>query len=98
MKIESHNHPSAVEPYAGSATGSVGYFGTFSPWGKAGCRSELLRFRRLTDPHQRKLLAGAVAGMADYGSTFGLPMIGEKSISMTVTAKTAWLTPWLSAS
>ena len=35
-----------------------------------------LRFGPLTDPHQRELLAGVVAGMADYGSVFGLPMIG----------------------
>jgi phosphoribosylformylglycinamidine synthase II len=77
MKVESHNHPSAVEPYAGAATGVGGILRDIFTMGArpvAGLNS--LRFGPLTDPHQRELLAGVVAGMADYGSVFGLPMIG----------------------
>ncbi|NLY29278.1 MAG: phosphoribosylformylglycinamidine synthase subunit PurL [Firmicutes bacterium] len=76
MKIESHNHPSAVEPYAGAATGVGGILRDIFTMGArpvAGLNS--LRFGPLTDSHQRELLTGAVAGMADYGRTFGIPMI-----------------------
>ena len=77
MKIESHNHPSAVEPYAGAATGVGGILRDIFTMGArpvAGLNS--LRFGRLTDSHQRHLLKGAVAGMAGYGNTVGVPMIG----------------------
>ncbi|NLY51378.1 MAG: phosphoribosylformylglycinamidine synthase subunit PurL [Firmicutes bacterium] len=76
MKIESHNHPSAVEPYAGAATGVGGILRDIFTMGArpvAGLNS--LRFGPLTESRQRELLTGAVAGMADYGSTFGIPMI-----------------------
>lgn len=76
MKIESHNHPSAVEPYAGAATGVGGILRDIFTMGArpvAGLNS--LRFGPLTDPHQRELLRGAVAGMAGYGNTVGVPMI-----------------------
>ena len=76
LKIESHNHPSAVEPYAGAATGVGGILRDIFTMGArpvAGLNS--LRFGRLEDPHQRQLLEGAVAGMADYGNTVGVPMV-----------------------
>ena len=76
LKIESHNHPSAVEPYAGAATGVGGILRDIFTMGArpiAGLNS--LRFGPLSDPHQQWLLAGAVNGMADYGNTVGVPMV-----------------------
>jgi len=76
MKIESHNHPSAIEPYAGAATGVGGILRDIFTMGArpiAGLNS--LRFGPLSDPHQRSLLEGAVGGMAGYGNTVGVPMI-----------------------
>jgi len=76
FKIESHNHPSAIEPYAGAATGVGGILRDIFTMGArpvAGLNS--LRFGNLADPHQRWLLEGAVAGMAGYGNTVEVPMI-----------------------
>ena len=76
MKVESHNHPSAIEPYAGAATGVGGILRDIFTMGArpiAGLNS--LRFGSLSDPHQQKLLEGAVDGMAGYGNTVGVPMI-----------------------
>ncbi|NLA57498.1 MAG: phosphoribosylformylglycinamidine synthase subunit PurL [Firmicutes bacterium] len=76
MKIESHNHPSAVEPYAGAATGVGGILrDIFTMGARPVAALNSLRFGPLTDSRQKELLTGSVAGMADYGSTFGLPMI-----------------------
>ncbi|NMB25832.1 MAG: phosphoribosylformylglycinamidine synthase subunit PurL [Firmicutes bacterium] len=76
MKIESHNHPSAIEPYAGAATGVGGILRDIFTMGArpiAGLNS--LRFGALSDPHQQSLLKGAIKGMAGYGNTVGVPMI-----------------------
>ncbi|MFA4859056.1 MAG: phosphoribosylformylglycinamidine synthase subunit PurL [Candidatus Margulisiibacteriota bacterium] len=76
MKIESHNHPSAVEPYQGAATGVGGIVRDVFTMGArpiAGLNS--LCFGPLTDPHNRFLFSGVVAGIAGYGNCLGLPTV-----------------------
>ena len=76
--IESHNHPSAVEPYGGAATGVGGVIRDIL---SAGTRPiavlDGLRFGDIThDMHSRWLFKNAVAGIADYGNCLGIPTVG----------------------
>jgi phosphoribosylformylglycinamidine synthase len=76
FKIESHNHPSAVEPYQGAATGVGGIMrDIFTMGARPVAGLDSLRFGDLRDPRTRYLLNGVVRGIADYGNCFGVPMI-----------------------
>lgn len=76
FKIESHNHPSAVEPYQGAATGVGGIHRDIFTMGARPIASlNSLRFGSLTNPRVRFLLDGVVRGIADYGNAFGVPVV-----------------------
>jgi len=77
MKIESHNHPSAVEPFQGAATGVGGIVRDIFTMGARPIVSlDSLRFGELTEPRQRFLLDGVVGGIAHYGNCLGVPTVG----------------------
>lgn len=77
FKVESHNHPSAIEPYQGAATGVGGIHRDIFTMGARPLASlNSLRFGRLDRPRVRYLLDGVVRGIADYGNSFGVPVIG----------------------
>lgn len=77
FKIESHNHPSAVEPYQGAATGVGGILRDIFTMGARpiACLNSL-RFGELDDARTRYLFEGVVKGIGDYGNSFGVPTIG----------------------
>ena len=76
FKIESHNHPSAVEPYQGAATGVGGILrDIFSMGARPIAVLDSLRFGRLTDPKVSHLFKRVVKGIADYGNSFGVPTV-----------------------
>src|SRR5512135_3233572 len=67
FKIESHNHPSAVEPFQGAATGVGGIIrDIFTMGARPICAVNSLRFGELTNPEVRRLFAGVVGGIAHY--------------------------------
>jgi len=77
FKIESHNHPSAVEPYQGAATGVGGIQRDIFTMGARPIASlNSLRFGPLSSPRVRYLLDGVVRGIGDYGNAFGVPTVG----------------------
>ncbi len=77
FKVESHNHPSAIEPYEGAATGVGGIHRDIFTMGARPVASlNSLRFGRLDQPRVRFLLDGVVRGIADYGNSFGVPVVG----------------------
>ncbi len=77
FKIESHNHPSAIEPYQGAATGVGGIHRDIFTMGARPVASlNSLRFGSLENPRVRFLLDGVVRGIGDYGNSFGVPVIG----------------------
>lgn len=76
FKIESHNHPSAVEPYQGAATGVGGIMRDIFTMGARPIASlNSLRFGELSDPHQKFLLRGVVEGIGGYGNCLGVPTV-----------------------
>jgi len=76
FKIESHNHPSAVEPYQGAATGVGGILrDIFSLGARPVALLNSLRFGNPEDSRVRYLLRGVVKGISDYGNSFGVPTI-----------------------
>lgn len=76
FKIESHNHPSAVEPYQGAATGVGGIMrDIFSMGARPIASLNSLRFGPLDDPRVRYLFNGVVRGIGDYGNCFGVPTV-----------------------
>lgn len=76
FKIESHNHPSAVEPYQGAATGVGGIMRDIFTMGARPIASlNSLRFGSLEDARTRFLFAGVVKGIGDYGNSFGVPTV-----------------------
>src|SRR5258707_9470206 len=77
FKIESHNHPSFIEPYQGAATG-VGRIlrDIFTIGARPIAIPDSLRFGPPTDPHTRRLISGVVAGIGGYGNAFGCPTVG----------------------
>lgn len=76
FKIESHNHPSAVEPYQGAATGVGGIQrDIFTMGARPICSLNSLRLGPLESPHVRYLLDGIVRGIGDYGNSFGVPTV-----------------------
>ncbi len=77
FKIESHNHPSAVEPYQGAATGVGGILrDIFTMGARPIAALNSLRFGSPDDPHVRYLVDGVVRGIGDYGNSFGVPTVG----------------------
>ena len=77
FKIESHNHPSAVEPYQGAATGVGGILrDIFTMGARPIAALNSLRFGSLEDARTRFLFEGIVKGIADYGNAFGVPTVG----------------------
>jgi phosphoribosylformylglycinamidine synthase len=77
MKIESHNHPSAIEPYQGAATGVGGIVrDIFTMGARPIALMNSLRFGPLTDAHNRYLFGGVVGGIAGYGNCLGIPDMG----------------------
>lgn len=77
FKIESHNHPSAIEPYQGAATGVGGIQRDIFTMGARPIASlNSLRFGDLSKVRNRFLLDGIVRGIGDYGNSFGVPTVG----------------------
>lgn len=77
FKIESHNHPSAVEPYQGAATGVGGILrDIFTMGARPIAVLDSLRFGDLDSPRVRYLFGGVVKGIGDYGNCVGIPNIG----------------------
>ena len=77
MKIESHNHPSAVEPYQGAATGVGGIVrDIFTMGARPVALLDSLRFGPLTEARNRYLFAGIVGGIGGYGNCLGIPTVG----------------------
>ena len=76
FKIESHNHPSAVEPYQGAATGAGGILrDVFTMGARPVALLNSLRFGPLDEPRNRYLFAGVVRGIGDYGNCVGVPTL-----------------------
>ena len=77
LKIESHNHPSAVEPYQGAATGVGGIVrDIFAMGARPIALLNSLRFGPLSEPRNRYLFEGVVAGISGYGNCIGIPNVG----------------------
>jgi phosphoribosylformylglycinamidine synthase subunit PurL len=77
FKIESHNHPSAIEPYQGAATGVGGIIrDVFSMGARPIALLNSLRFGELTSPRVKYLFENVVAGIAGYGNCVGIPTVG----------------------
>ncbi|MBI3319664.1 MAG: phosphoribosylformylglycinamidine synthase subunit PurL [Candidatus Omnitrophica bacterium] len=77
FKVESHNHPSAVEPHAGAATGVGGIIrDIFTMGARPIALLDSLRFGGLDEPRTRFLFEGVVKGIADYGNAVGVPTVG----------------------
>ncbi len=76
FKIESHNHPSAVEPYQGAATGVGGIMrDIFAMGARPVAALDSLRFGDLSDDHVKYLFDGVVRGIGDYGNCLGIPTV-----------------------
>src|SRR6185503_6773719 len=77
FKIESHNHPSFIEPYQGAATGVGGIIrDIFTMGARPIALMNSLRFGSLSAPGTSRLMEGVVAGIAGYGNSIGIPTIG----------------------
>jgi phosphoribosylformylglycinamidine synthase len=77
FKIESHNHPSAIEPYQGAATGVGGINrDIFTMGARPVAQLNSLRFGKLDNPRTKWLMSGVVKGIGDYGNAFGIPTVG----------------------
>src|SRR5690606_15208111 len=76
FKVESHNHPSAVEPYQGAATGVGGILrDIFAMGARPIALLDSLRFGSLAEPAVRRLFDGVVRGIAGYGNAVGVPTV-----------------------
>ncbi|MBF0457903.1 MAG: phosphoribosylformylglycinamidine synthase subunit PurL [Nitrospirae bacterium] len=77
FKMESHNHPSYIEPYEGAATGVGGILRDIFTMGARPVASlNSLRFGPLSDPYHKHLFGGVVSGIAGYGNCIGVPTVG----------------------
>ncbi len=77
FKIESHNHPSALEPYQGAATGVGGINrDIFTMGARPIAQMNSLRFGDIDLPRTKWLMEGVVKGIGDYGNSFGIPVVG----------------------
>ncbi len=85
FKMESHNHPSFIEPYQGAATGVGGILrDVFTMGARPVANMNSLRFGNITNndkisKHQRYLVRGVVAGIGDYGNCMGVPTVGGET-------------------
>src|SRR5207248_4922796 len=81
FKVESHNHPSYVEPYQGAATGVGGIVRDILAMGARPLAvADALRFGPADAPDTRRVLPGVVAGVAGYGNCLGLPNVGGEMV------------------
>jgi len=77
FKIESHNHPSFIEPFQGAATGVGGILrDIFTMGARPIAVMDAIRFGPLDIPRNRRILEGVVSGIAHYGNCFGVPTVG----------------------
>lgn len=77
FKIESHNHPSAIEPYQGAATGVGGiHRDIFTMGARPIAALNSLRFGNIKEKHTQHLVKGVVKGIGDYGNCLGVPTVG----------------------
>ena len=77
FKMESHNHPSYIEPYQGAATGVGGIMrDVFTMGARPVANMNALRFGAPEHPKTRHLAAGVVSGIGDYGNCMGVPTVG----------------------
>jgi len=80
FKMESHNHPSFIEPYQGAATGVGGILrDVFTMGARPIAVMDSLRFGRLDAPRMRYLVDGVVRGIGDYGNCVGIPTVGGET-------------------
>ena len=80
FKIESHNHPSAIEPYQGAATGVGGiHRDIFTMGARPIAALNSLRFGNPELKHTKRLIKGVVSGIGDYGNCFGVPTVGGEA-------------------
>ena len=78
FKIESHNHPSAIEPFEGAATGVGGIVrDIFTMGARPVLLTNSLRFGSLDSPQVKRLFRGVVSGISHYGNCLGIPNMGE---------------------
>ncbi len=81
IRIESHNHPSAIEPYQGAATGVGGILrDVFTMGARPIAVMDPLRFGTLDDPQTRWIFEGVVAGISGYGNSVGVPTVGGETV------------------
>ncbi|MDE2758347.1 MAG: AIR synthase related protein, partial [Acidobacteriota bacterium] len=81
FKIESHNHPSFIEPYQGAATGVGGILrDIFTMGARPVAAMNSLRFGPPDQPRNRQIMEGVVAGIAGYGNCFGVPTVGGEVV------------------
>ena len=81
LRIESHNHPSAVEPYQGAATGLGGILrDIFTMGARPVAVMDSLRFGPLDEPRSRWIFDGVVSGIAGYGNSVGVPTVGGEVV------------------
>src|SRR5438093_2710698 len=81
MKIESHNHPSAIEPYQGAATGVGGILrDIFTMGARPIAVMDPLRFGPLSEARSRWIFEGVVSGISGYGNSVGVPTVGGEVV------------------
>lgn len=81
IRIESHNHPSAIEPYQGAATGAGGILrDIFTMGARPIALMDPLRFGPLDDARSRWIAEGVVSGISGYGNSVGVPTVGGETI------------------
>jgi phosphoribosylformylglycinamidine synthase subunit PurL len=81
LRIESHNHPSAIEPYQGAATGVGGILrDIFTMGARPIAIMDPLRFGPLSDARSRWIAAGVVSGISGYGNSVGVPNVGGETV------------------
>jgi phosphoribosylformylglycinamidine synthase len=81
LRIESHNHPSAIEPYQGAATGVGGILrDIFTMGARPIAVMDPLRFGPLADPRSRWIATGVISGISGYGNSVGVPTVGGEIV------------------
>ncbi|WP_419924121.1 phosphoribosylformylglycinamidine synthase subunit PurL [Candidatus Poriferisocius sp.] len=81
IRIESHNHPSAIEPYQGAATGVGGILrDIFTMGARPVAVMDSLRFGRPEEPRSRWIAEGVVSGISGYGNAVGVPTVGGETV------------------
>ena len=81
FRIESHNHPSAIEPYQGAATGIGGILrDVFTMGARPIALMDPLRFGPLSDARSRWIAEGVVSGISGYGNSVGVPTVGGETV------------------